>query len=70
MNQKNFTTSDVQRLTGVNVKTALAWALKNNIAHVGSGKRKIYIWTPEDVQRLLHRPRPGGRRPKPEAPDE
>jgi hypothetical protein len=41
--------------------TVLKWAEKNGVKYSGEGKRKIYLFTGEDIERFKNRPKPGRR---------
>ncbi len=62
MAEKLLTTKDVAQIAECEIQTVSRWAAKNDISYVGESSRKIYIFTKQDVQKFLNRPRPGKRK--------
>ncbi len=52
---KLYTTDEVVQLTGAGKQTVQVFARTKNVAYVGSGNRKTYTWTEEDVLRFKNR---------------
>jgi hypothetical protein len=67
---KMYLNREVAAICGCSVETAVKYAQKpeSNINFAGSGRRKIYIWFEEDIERFKNRNTERGRPPKePEA---
>jgi hypothetical protein len=56
-----YTNKDVAKLCGCSVETVVKFAQSNEINFVGSGRRKIYIWFDEDLERFKARNTTRGR---------
>lgn len=52
----------VAELTGVSRETAQKWAAKNIGNVLGTGRRKIFIWTDADIERFKARDTKRGRK--------
>lgn len=59
-----MTTNEVAQKAECKPITARVWALNNNVSFVGSGRGKIYVWSDNDYERFLKRPKPGKRAKK------
>lgn len=59
-----MTTNEIAERAGCSTVAARTWALKNGVQYAGSDRAKIYLWTEEDYQRFLARPKPGKRAKK------
>jgi predicted site-specific integrase-resolvase len=55
-------TDEVAVKAGVKIRIVQRWAAKNGVYYTGEGRRKDYIFSPEDVKRFMGRP--GKGRPK------
>jgi len=64
---KMYENSEIAEICGCNLATVRQYALKpeNEINFVGTGKRKIYIWFDEDIERFKNRNTAMGRPKKP-----
>jgi DNA-binding transcriptional MerR regulator len=47
-----MTTKDVSELTGIATRTVIKYADILNISYLGEGRRKIYDWKKNDIERL------------------
>lgn len=56
-----MTTNEVAVKAGCSTIAARKWAFNNGVSFVGTSFAKIYIWTEEDYERFLKRPKPGKR---------
>ena len=65
MGQRLLTTKDIAQRCSCQAQTVSKWALEHDIPYVGENRRKIYVFTEDDFQRFLTRPKPG-KRPKKE----
>jgi len=45
-------TQEVAEITGLVGRTVTKYAEKLGVAYVGEGRRKTYVWTESDVERL------------------
>ena len=63
---KMYENSEVAGLCGRTLATVRAYAGKpeNGIGFIGSGRRKIYVWTDSDIDRFRAREVRMGRPPK------
>jgi hypothetical protein len=64
---KMYTNKEVAAVCGCNAKTVQQYAQKpqNQINFIGEGRRKIFIWFEEDIERFKNQLKPGpGRPPK------
>lgn len=52
-----MTTNDVAKKAGCSTITARKWALENGVSYVGSNRAKIYLWSQENYERFLARPK-------------
>lgn len=56
-----LTSADIAGRSGAALRTVLKWAINNDVSYLGSGRRKIYVWSEDDYSRFLKRPKPGKR---------
>lgn len=61
MAKKLLTSKDIAERCGCEVQTVSRWASVNDVDYVGEDRRKIYVFTEEDYERFLKRPKPGKR---------
>jgi len=54
-----MTSQEVAKRFNTASVTVRKWALENNVAYTGEGRRKTYIWTEEDCKRFAERKSPG-----------
>lgn len=59
-----LSSADIAERSGVALRTVLLWAANNDVSFLGSGRRKIYVFTESDYERFLQRPKPGKRAKK------
>jgi hypothetical protein len=62
MEDKTYRSLDLAKMFQVQRITVLKWAQKNGAAYIGEGKRKIYLFTEQDIERFKAREKPGRRR--------
>jgi hypothetical protein len=56
-----FISSEVAKRCDCSTITAVKWAQKNKVNFVGTGRRKIFVWFQDDVERFKLREKPGRR---------
>ena len=62
MEDKTYTSNELAEMFHIKRITVLKWAVKNDIAYIGEGKRKTYMFTQADIDRFKTREKPGRRR--------
>ncbi len=50
-----MTSQEVAEKADVSINLVLRWARNNNVGFLGEGKRKVYKWTEEDLNKFLNR---------------
>ena len=56
-----MTTNEIAAKAGCSTIAARKWAFENGVSYAGSDRAKIYLWSEEDYERFLKRPKPGKR---------
>ncbi|MGP1577620.1 MAG: DNA-binding protein [Treponema sp.] len=52
-----MTTNEVAKKADCSTITARKWALENGVSYAGSDRAKIYLWSQEDYERFIARPK-------------
>ena len=50
-----YDSKTVAEIAGTSRVTAQKWAAANITNFLGTGRRKVYIWTDDDIERYKHR---------------
>ncbi|UTD07135.1 helix-turn-helix domain-containing protein [Treponema denticola] len=56
-----FSSDEIAERANVSRSAVLKWACNNDVGFLGKGVRKTYVFTEEDYERFLKRPKPGKR---------
>jgi hypothetical protein len=59
---KTYTSTELATECNCAQITVLKWAQKNEVNYIGNGKRKIYIFTEEDLKKFKERDSTPGKK--------
>ena len=56
-----MTSKEIAIITNTSVFTVCKWAAENDVAYIGEGKRKTFLWADKDLERYKCRNTARGR---------